>query len=301
MWVWLGLISMVFLGVYDVCKKRALTDNAVLPTLFFSNLASVCLMLPILCLSLKSPDFMRSIGLYSAPMSLKFHGLLVIKAIIVGTSWVCAYFATKHLPISIVTPVRASGPVWTLVGAILIFHEQPSAMQWVGMGIIFCCYFAFSLLGREEGIHFHRSKWVGLIFLATLVGTCSTLFDKWVIQQIGMTPMQMLVWYFLYLSVYLALVTGLLWWPGRKKTTPFKWRWSIPMIGILLVFADGAYFVGVGDPDALIVIMSVLRRCSVLISFSFGAVLFREVNKRKKAWVLAGIMAGVLLIVLSGR
>ena len=73
------------------------------------------------------------------------------------------------------------------------------------------------------------------------------------------------------------------------------------MIGILLVFADGAYFVGVGDPDALIVIMSVLRRCSVLISFSFGAVLFREVNKRKKAWVLAGIMAGVLLIVLSGR
>lgn len=300
MWVWLGVVSMVFLGVYDICKKHSLTDNAVLPTLFLSNLASVFLMLPILFLSLLSPDLMQSVGLYSAPMSLKFHGLMVVKALIVGTSWTCAYFAVKHLPISIVTPIRASGPVWTLAGAILIFHEQPSAIQWVGMGIIFSCYFFFSLLGREEGIHFHRSKWVGLIFLATLVGTCSTLFDKWVIQQLGMHPMQMLVWYFLYLSVFFALVTGLLWWPKRSQTTPFQWRWSIPMIGILLAIADGAYFVAVGDSDALIIILSVLRRCSVLISFFFGAVLFREVNKRKKAWVLAGIMAGVLLIVLSG-
>ena len=148
MWVWLGLVSMVFLGVYDICKKRALTDNAVLPTLFFSNLASVCLMLPILILSRSSPGLMQSVGLYSAPMPLNFHGLMVIKALIVGTSWTCAYFAVKHLPISIVTPIRASGPVWTLAGAILIFHEQPSSIQWLGMGMSFCCYFIFSLLGR---------------------------------------------------------------------------------------------------------------------------------------------------------
>ena len=72
------------------------------------------------------------------------------------------------------------------------------------------------------------------------------------------------------------------------------------MIGILLAVADGSYFVAVGDSDALIIILSVLRRCSVVISFAFGAVLFREVNKRKKAWVLGGILAGVLLIVFSG-
>ncbi|MEE9367743.1 MAG: EamA family transporter [Pontiella sp.] len=129
-------------------------------------------------------------------MSAQWHGYMVIKALIVGTSWICAYFALKHLPISIVSPIRASGPVWTLVGAIVLFHEQPAPLQWGGMGIIFVCYFAFSLLGREEGIHFHRSKWVGLIFIATLIGTSSTLFDKWLIQLQGMAPVDPPDWNF---------------------------------------------------------------------------------------------------------
>ena len=168
------------------------------------------------------------------------------------------------------------------------------------MGLIFFCYLLFSLLGREEGIHFHRSKWVGLIFVATLIGTCSTLFDKWLIHGQGMAPIQVLAWYFVCLTIFFTLVNGLLWWPNRKRTTAFQWRWTVPWIGILLVIADFVYFVGVSDPDALIVILSVLRRCSVLVSFFVGAFLFREVNKRKKAWVLMGIMVGVLLIILSG-
>jgi drug/metabolite transporter (DMT)-like permease len=244
---------------------------------------------------------MSALGIYAAPMPLEWHSWMVIKALIVGTSWICAYFALKHLPISIVSPIRASGPVWTLVGAILIFNERPEPLQWAGMGLIFFCYFLFSLLGREEGIHFHRSKWVGLIFAATVIGTCSTLFDKWLLQVQGMTPVQVLAWYFIYLSVFFTLVNGVLWWPNRKKTTPFVWRWSIPWIGVLLAIADWVYFIGVSDPDALIIILSVLRRCSVLVSFFVGAVLFREVNKRKKAWVLLGLMVGVLFILFSGR
>ncbi len=300
MWIWLGLISMVFLGIYDLCKKHALNDNAVLPTLFFSNMASVVLVFPIILISRFAPDWIGDTCFYAAPMTLKWHGFMIIKALIVGTSWICAYFALKHLPISIVSPIRASGPVWTLFGAILIFHERPEPLQWIGMGLIFICYFIFSFVGREEGIHFHRSKWVGLIFLATLIGTCSTLFDKWVIHQQGMTPAQVMAWYFFYLAIFFALVNALLWWPNRRKTTAFRWRWTIPMIGILLAVADFVYFLGVADPDALIVILSVLRRCSVLISFSIGALLFHEVNKRKKALVLVGIMIGVLLILLSG-
>lgn len=300
MWIGLGLVSLVFLGIYDLCKKSSLNDNAVLPTLFFSNMASVLLMLPILLLSRFMPDWLDGTVLYAAPMPLQWHGFMAIKALIVGSSWICAYFGLKHLPISIVSPIRASGPVWTLAGAILIFHETPSPLQWMGMGLIFVCYFLFSLLGREEGIHFHRSKWVGLIFLATLIGTCSTLFDKWIIHGQGMAPMQVLAWYFLYLAIFFSLVTGLLWWPKRKQTTPFQWRWSIPLIGMFLVFADFAYFIALSHSDALIIILSILRRCSVMISFVVGAIVFKEVNKRKKAWVLLGILAGVLLIVLAG-
>ncbi|VGO14224.1 hypothetical protein PDESU_02783 [Pontiella desulfatans] len=301
MWIWMGLVSLVFLGVYDLCKKQSLNHNAVLPTLFVSNMASVLLVLPVVLLSRFAPALLEGSVFQVAPMPLEWHGLIVIKSLIVGTSWTCAYFALKHLPISIVSPIRASGPVWTLFGAILIFHEQPSAMQWAGMVLIFFCYFVFSLLGREEGIHFHRDKWVGMIFFATLVGTCSTLYDKWLLQQVGMSSIQVLAWYFIYLAVFFTLLNGLLWWPNRKKTTPFQWRWTMPLIGIFLLVADFVYFIGVEDPDALIIVMSVLRRCSVLISFAAGALIFKERNKRKKGWVLFGILLGVLLIILSER
>jgi len=301
MWIWLGLVSMVFLGVYDVCKKHALRDNAVLPVLFLSNLASTLLALGFLAGSLFLPDAMTSAGLLVEPLSVSAHGLLFIKAVIVSTSWVLAYFAMKHLPISIVSPIRASGPVWTLVGAIVLFQESPSPMQWAGMAIILASYFAFSQVGRAEGIHFHRSKWILCIFLATLVGTCSSLYDKWLLQHMGFAPVQVQVWFTFYLLAIFTVYFGVLWWPRRRHTTPFTWRWSIPLIGILLFAADFVYFFAVANPEALIVILSVLRRCSVLISFFLGAALFKEVNKRKKAWVLVGILAGVLLIILSGR
>jgi drug/metabolite transporter (DMT)-like permease len=227
--------------------------------------------------------------------------LLFLKSTIVSTSWVLAYFAMKHLPITIVSPIRASGPVWTLIGAIVLFHESPSALQWVGMTMIFASYFAFSVLGRAENIHFHRSKWILFIFLATLIGTVSTLYDKWLIQRLGYSPVQVQVWYVLYISVIFTFYFAVLCWPQRQRSTPFVWRWSIPLIGISLFLADFVYFIALSNPDALIIILSILRRCSVLFSFFAGAFLFKEFNKGKKAWVLLGILVGVLLIVLSGR
>jgi transporter family protein len=300
MWIWFGLFSMLLLGFYDLSKKHALTNNAVLPTLFFSNLASICLTVPVILGSAFAPELMKSLALYAAPLTLPEHGLLMLKSLIVGTSWVCAFFAMKHLPISIVSPIRATAPLWTLVGAVVLFQEAPTPLQWLGMALIFAGYFGFSLLGKEEGIHFHRSKWIGCIVLATFIGTCSTLMDKWLMQRQGFDATQVLVWYCLYNFVFFVIVNAVFWWPNRSKSTPFQWRWTIPMIGVLLVLSDYIYFKAVEYPEALIVILSVLRRCSVLVGFFAGAVIFKEVNKRKKAWVLLGIMIGVLLIILSG-
>ncbi len=299
MWIWLGLISMFFLGVYDVCKKHALHDNAVLPVLFLSNLAGALIAGPLLLGSLWFPEAMAAVHLLVEPISSRGHGLIFIKSVIISTSWVLAYFALKHLPISIVSPIRASGPLWTIIGAIILFHESPGALQWIGMAIVFAGYFAFSILGREEGIHFHRSKWILFIFLATLIGTSSTLYDKWLIQRMGYTPVQVQVWFTIYLAAIFTVYFLALWWPQRKRSTPFTWRWSIPLIGILLYIADFAYFIGVADSESLIIILSILRRCNVIISFTVGALVFREVNKRKKAWVLLLILAGVALIVLA--
>lgn len=298
MWIVLGLISSLLLGFYDVCKKHSLNHNAVLPVLFISVLAGFVPMAALLVMSRLAPDALIETPFFVPVATLSTHVHILVKSLIISGSWTLAYFAMKHLPISIISPIRASGPVWTLIGALLIFHERPEPMQWLGMGIVFASYYAFSLLGRQEGVHFHKSRWVLYIFLATVIGTFSTLYDKYLLQHLHYEPMLVQFWFSFYNVILLGIIALVLGRSGTEKVH-FKWRWSIPMIGILLAAADIAYFYSVYDPDALIVILSILRRSSVIISFLAGCFLFKDVNRRKKAWALAGVLAGVILIVLS--
>ncbi len=299
MWITLGLISAVLLGLYDICKKHALNHNAVLPVLFLSTVAGFVPMLVFLAGSRLAPDFMLHMNCYVPAATLPEHLHILIKAGIVSVSWVLAYFAMKHLPISLFSPIRASGPAWTLLGAVLFFHERPLPMQWAGMAVIFCSYYAFSVIGQKEGVVFHRSRWILYIFLATLIGSISTLYDKHLIQQLGYTPMLVQFWFSFYNVMLLGAFTACAWWPKRKEYTPLEWRWSIAFIGLLLIAADFVYFNAVKNPDALIVILSLLRRSSVVVSFAVGVFLFGDVNRRGKAWALAGVLAGVILIVLA--
>lgn len=299
LWIALGLISSVLLGFYDVCKKHALNHNAVLPVLFFSTLASFLPMLAVLGGMHWAPEIMAQSCFYLPEATPAQHLHLFAKSFIIFISWTLAYFAMKHLPISIVSPVRASGPVWTLIGALLLFHERPEPMQWAGMAVVFLSYFAFSLIGRKEGVHFHRSRWILFIFLATLVGTFSSLYDKYLLQQQGYAPMLVQFWFAFYNMILFGLTVLLFWLPNRSKTTPFKWRWSIPLIGLLLTSADLIYFHAVRNPASLIVVLSILRRSSVVVSFTVGSLLFGDVNRRMKAWALAGVLIGVVLIILS--
>jgi transporter family protein len=245
------------------------------------------------------PEVLQQMHCYVPAETLSEHVLIFVKALIVSVSWILAYFAMKHLPISIVSPIRASGPVWTLAGALLIFHERPTPLQWLGMTVVFTSYYAFSLIGRKEGVVFHRSRWILCIFLATFIGTFSTLYDKYLFQQLGYTPMLVQFWFSFYNVALLGLFTAVFWWPRRTAFTRFQWRWSVPLIGLLLVASDFVYFNGVHDPAALIVVLSILRRSSVVVSFIAGCWLFKEINRRQKAWALAGVLAGVILIILA--
>jgi len=299
MWIYLTLFSALMLGIYDVCKKHALNRNAVLPVLFLSVLCGYIPMILVLIISRTAPDFAHQLYLFVPEANASEHAHIFIKAAIVSTSWTLAYFALKHLPISIVSPIRASGPMWTMIGALILFHERPVPMQWAGIAVVLASYFAFSVIGRSEGVVFHNNRWITCIFLATLTGAGSALYDKHLLHQLHYEPMLVQYWFSFYNTVLLGLLTAIFWWPKRAGFTLFRWRWSIPAIGLLLVIADIVYFHAVRHPEALILIVSLVRRCSVVVSFVAGAIIFGEVNRRRKAWALAGVLAGVALIMLA--
>ena len=136
MWMYLGLLSALFLGLHNLCKKHAVQGNEVFPVLLGTSGAGLLLLLPVFIISRVSPENMQHINLYIAEIPWETHFYIFIKSAIMASSWVLAYQALKHLPITIVTPIRSAGPFFTFIGAILLYQEQPNFWQWIGFFLI---------------------------------------------------------------------------------------------------------------------------------------------------------------------
>lgn len=289
-WLLPVLASSILLGFYDVSKKSAVRDNSVMPVLFFSSLTGTVFFLA---------ATMAGGGL-SAAVSCTWgqFALVFLKSVLVSSSWTCVYYAMRELPISIAAPIRATSPLWTLLGGVLIFGEKPTLTQWVAMLVIFSGYYAFSVLGRSEKIDFLRHRGIYLILAGTILGAASALYDKYLLNVLKIPPLTLQFYFSLDIVAVLGTafaVRSLFF--GQKHA--FHWRISIFLTGILLIAADYAYFYAVSLPDIQISVISLVRRCNVIVSFALGCYLFHDRNVRKKAFALLMILAGVALLALA--
>ena len=299
MWLTLAFTSAALLGLYDAAKKQALTNNAVLPVLLLNTLFSTLFFVPAILSAEFGLGWFDGTVLETSPGTATAHGLVILKSVIVLTSWIFGYFGMKHLPITIVGPINATRPVMVLVGAFLIFGERLNAYQWIGVALALVSLFMLSRSSRREGVDFTHNLWILFIALAAITGAVSGLYDKYIMTRLD--PVFVQSWYNLYQFLMMTVVVGILWWPRRGHTTPFRWSWAIPLISVFLTLADFAYLYALRDPDAMISIVSMIRRGSVVVSFLCGAVLFHERNLRSKAVDLAFILVGMVFLWLGSR
>lgn len=304
-WLLLAFMSAAFLGVYDSLKKKALKNNAVIPILFLNTLFSSLIFLPFIVLSDSShvlDDTIFHVGSGGWDM----HKYIVLKALIVLSSWVLGYFGMKHLPLTIVGPINATRPVMVLVGALLVFGERLNIWQWIGVLLAVASFFLLSRSGKKEGIDFKHDHWIYMIVGAAVLGAVSGLYDKYLMAPVesggvGLDRMMVQSWYNIYQCVMMLAMLMLLWWPKHQQTTPFHWDWAIIGVSIFLSTADFVYFYSLSLPDAMISIVSMVRRGSVIVSFLCGALLFREKNLKAKAFDLALVLLGMIFLYIGSN
>jgi len=296
MWLTLSLVSAFFLGLYDVAKKHSVTGNAVFPVLFFSTLSGALCTVPLLILSTVNPSLADSWHILIAPQPLSNHLFIIAKSFIVGTSWVLSYFGLKHLPITIASPLRATAPLFTVMGAVLIFGERPSGVQWAGISLILASYILYSRSNKKSTAEKAATVWIVFMILAAITGAASAGFDKYLLQSRSLPPLFVLSWFLIYLAVIFGIINLVFWIPNRSTFTPFTFRPAIVLIGVLLVIADTVYMQALSDPTAKLSLVSSIRRTNVLISFAGGMLLFREGNIRGKLAPFVGIIIGLVLI-----
>ena len=288
MWLAFAFLSAVLLGFYDVSKKHSLRDNAVIPILFLNTLFCSIIFLP---LAFKTPFGGWEMQRY-----------ILLKACIVLSSWLLGYIGIKHLPITIVGPINATRPVMVLIGALLFFGERLNLWQWTGVLLAILSFFLLSRSGKKEGIDFKHNRWILCTVGAAILGALSGLYDKYLMATeggLGLPRLTVQCYYNFYQAIMMGAMLVLLWWPKRKESTPFQWRWSILLISVFLSVADYVYFYSLSLDGALISVVSMVRRSSVLVSFMLGALLFHEKNLRSKAIDLALVLLSMVLLWLG--
>ena len=288
MWLAFAFLSAFLLGFYDVSKKYSLRDNAVIPILFLNTLFCSIIFLP---LAFQTPFGGWEVQRY-----------IVLKAFIVLSSWLLGYIGIKHLPITIVGPINATRPVMVLVGALIIFGERLNLWQWAGVVLAILSFFLLSRSGKKEGIDFKHNRWILCTIGASVMGAVSGLYDKYLLASsggIGLPRLTVLCWFNIYQAIMMGVMMIVLWWPNRKNSTPFRWRWSILLISVFLSMADYAYFYSLSLDGALISVVSMVRRSSVLVSFMLGASLFHEKHLRSKAIDLVLVLLSMVLLWLG--
>ena len=305
MWLTLAFLSAALLGFYDSFKKKALQGNAVIPVLFLNTVFSSVIFLPLILLSYNTRMLDNTI-FYVASGGWEVHKYIVLKSVIVLFSWLFGYFGIKHLPLTIVGPINATRPVMTLVGALIVFGERLNVYQWIGVVLAMLSFMLLSRSSKKEGIDFKHDIWIYFIVIAALLGAVSGLYDKYLMASVdvggvGLDRMMVQGWYNIYQCFWMLIMLVIIWMPVRRRTTPFHWDWSIIFISIFLCAADFVYFYALSVPDAMISTVSLVRRGSVIVSFLFGALLFREKNIKSKALDLALVMLGMLFLYFGSK
>lgn len=301
MWTFLAFISALCLGFYDISKKIALRDHPVVDVLTLSVcFSAVLLSVPLIC-SRFCPAMMIGTPFYVPTMDLQAHLFTVLKSLIVLSSWVCAYMALKHLPISVVSPMQATRPMWTLVGALLIFGERLNTWQWIGVSIALGTILAFSFFTRHP-----RSprgprdpsvnRYYVALALAILLGAASGLYDKYLMRRYDHNAVQ--VYYTFYQAVMMMVFFAVdrARHPRRPRIPSIPSLLPIALISIFLIISDNVYMLALRDPDSLIAVVSTIRRGGAVIGFAYGLLFLKEENPLPKVLCMIGIGVGLLCL-----
>jgi transporter family protein len=307
MWVVLAFISAVCLGFYDVSKKIALEKNRVVDVLTISvGVSALFLSVPLL-LSRLFPEAMSGTYAYVPEMDMEAHLFTLLKSVIVLSSWIFAYISLKHLPISVVSPMQATRPMWTLIGALLIFQEHLNGWQWIGILLAIGSIFVFSFKTRRTLRHNpdnqtgkNKLYYISLV-LAILIGACSGLYDKYLMRSYNHNAVQV------YYTLYQALMMIIIWLifhlqssnPQSSNRQSINHIGVIVLISLFLIISDNVYMLALRDPDSLIAVVSTIRRGGTVIGFAYGLLFLKEPDPWRKILCMSGIMAGLVCLAIG--
>ena len=198
------------------------------------------------------------------------------------------------LPLTTVSTIKASRPMFVVIFSIILFGEKLNLTQWLGVALVMTALVLSSRTKRHDTDKQTSTKGVSYLIISVLSGAGSALWDKMILQQ--MEPLFVQSWTNLYVTLLLGLIQLVRYLSDKQDFERLTWDWWLLVIAVLITVADALYFFAVKEPDAMLSIVSTIRRTSVIITFVGGALLLKEGQVRDKAFELVLMLGGVALL-----
>lgn len=294
LWVVLILIYGIFKGLREALKKKAMETNSVLEVLFFYTLFAFLMTIPM------------SISSDLLAVSLKYHFAIMCKSGIIFAAWLCALNSIKRLPLSVYSVMDMGRIISAILLGVLLLGESIGVFQILGIVLVIVGITLVNLKNKH-GVEEKASKRVILLVaISGLLNSVSSISDKWLLSTepdrffLGSetieTP-QLQFWYMLYLVLFYGVYILI----KREKINAVKcikcpWIW---VLSTLFVVADRCLFIANADPNSTVVVMTLIKQSSVLVTIGMGAVLYKEKNILYRICCAVLVIAGIMLSVIN--
>ena len=210
-----------------------------------------------------------------------------------------AWAYTKGAYTVVYPVVRGTGPLFTVIGAYLIFGESFTGIQWLGVGVLIAGIFGLALYNMVYLVSERDTlnAALGLAFLTGLFVALYTTFDAYGIRATG-DPFTFLAWFFMIDGLVMPFIAARRWalMAHRPALGPLMARGVVG--GIVAFFSFGSIMLAtrldkVGEA-------AVLRETSTVFAALIGWLVLKETVGPRRIALMTLIAAGAVIVEMGG-
>lgn len=274
-WVYFTILHAVFLAFFEASKKKASEKNSIYEVLAFFSLIGF-IITAIITRDALAIDY-------------RYMPMIFLKSSVVTVAWILGLTALKQMEISLYSMVRISSIIITVILSSIFLGEVITVTSLIGMLIVITGLILVNKTTTKEESKNSSLKVIFILLLSCLFNSISAIIDKKVLAYVNSGQLQF--WFLLFLAVYFWLVLII-----RRQKIDFsnlKKNYWIVLAAISIVTADRLLFKANQITDSQVIIMTMLKQLSVIISVILGKILFDEKNIIKKLLYSILIICGI--------
>jgi drug/metabolite transporter (DMT)-like permease len=205
--------------------------------------------------------------------------------------------AYQHGDFSLVYPLaRGTGPLFSTLAAIVLFHERPTALALAGGATIIASI--FTMAGGVNLLHTDRVHLRQGLLYGFICGCCIatlTIWDKHAVAHLHLPPLV----YDCSTQVVMCTVLTPFAWP-RRADALHAWhhhRWKVFAVALLAPL--GYILILTAMTFTPVSYIAPAREISIVIGTLYGAKLLKEADAKRRLFAATGMVAGVIALALG--